>query len=85
MANDPKKQESWNFICKNSVNLMGMHICVLLLVASGILFFPTANTINLWLWPFPKKNFSDYFGWCLWQALGINDMIKGILANIFWK
>ena len=31
---------------KNSVNLMGMHICVLLLVANGIVFSLTTNKIK---------------------------------------
>lgn len=47
MANDPKKQKSRETShAKNSVNLMGMHICVLLLVANGIVFSLTTNKIR---------------------------------------
>lgn len=84
MANGPKSKNHVTSQAKNSVNLTGMRICVLLLGANGILF--PLPQINLWLWLFPKKNFSDCVGWYLWQTLVMNDMI--LYTNwqtFFWK
>lgn len=53
------KNNVTNFTCKNSVRLMGMHICMLLLGGNEISL--TTNKINLWLCPFPKKICSDCF------------------------
>lgn len=73
---------------KNCVNLMGKHVCVLLLGASRILFFPITNKIY-GFGHFQRKVSLVSFGWYLWQAVGINDMIKGILythwQTFFWK